>query len=107
MAAAEHVMRLFGVEGKQCLVTGGGRGIGRMIAAGLVSSGATVYIAARSAAACDEAAAELTKQGPGRCISLGGADLSTDEACRDLVARLKQHTSALHVLVNNSGTTWG
>lgn len=41
------------------MVTGGSRGIGRMIAEGLVRSGVRVYISSRKAEACDEAAAAL------------------------------------------------
>ena len=53
------VERLFGVSGKTAVVTGGSRGIGYMIAAGLVANGVTTYITARKAEACDDAAAAL------------------------------------------------
>jgi len=107
--AGLRVSELFGgLEGKHCLVTGGGRGIGRMIAAGLVANGATVYICSRSSQACEEAAAALS--GPGRCVSLGAVDLAGgSDACEGLAARLESHLKGegLHLLVNNSGTSWG
>ena len=53
------LQRLFGVEGKQVVVTGGSRGIGEMIARGFVEAGADVFISARKADACDATAAEL------------------------------------------------
>ncbi len=99
--------RLFGVEGKHVIVTGGSRGIGRMIAGGFVEAGANVYISARKAEACDATAAELNEMdAPGSCVSIP-ADLSTREGIDVLVAAVAEHTSAVHVLVNNAGATWG
>jgi NAD(P)-dependent dehydrogenase (short-subunit alcohol dehydrogenase family) len=93
------VTDLFGVEGKVALVTGGSRGIGKMIARGLVAHGATVYIAARSG--CEETARELSKEG--RCLPLQ-ADLSRDEGVRALAAELRSAETALHVLVHSAAT---
>ena len=67
------IENLFSVAGKVAVVTGGSRGIGRMIAEGFLRQGATVYISARKAEACDATAAELSKIGP--CVSLP-ADVS-------------------------------
>ena len=74
--AAMDTDALFSVSGKAALVTGGSRGIGLMIAEGLLSGGARVYISARKAAVCDEAAERLSQFGP--CVSIP-ADLSTKE----------------------------
>src|SRR4028118_729591 len=57
--------RLFSLEGRTALVTGGSRGIGRMIAEGYISQGARVYITARKQEACDATAAEPSRRGPG------------------------------------------
>ena len=73
--AAGYLSTLFGVQGKTVLVTGGGQGIGLMIAEGFVRAGARVYLASRKLAVCEEAAAALTADG-GTCIPLA-ADLST------------------------------
>ena len=54
---------LFSVLGKVALVTGGSRGIGLMIARGLVENGVKTYISSRSKEACDVAASELSKIG--------------------------------------------
>src|SRR3546814_12974867 len=71
--------RLFGVEGKQVVVTGGSRGIGAMIAQGFVEAGAHVCISARKADAGDATAAELgAPDAPGTCPSIPAA-LSTQE----------------------------
>lgn len=100
--------RLFGVEGKQVVVTGGSRGIGRMIAEGFVEAGAHVYISARKAQACDETATELDAiDGPGSCTSVP-ADLSTQAGVDELAAAVREGSGGqLHVLVNNAGATWG
>ena len=95
---------LFSVNGKTALVTGGSRGIGLMIARGLVEAGAKVYISSRKAAVCDEAAAELSKSG--ECYSLP-ADLGTEAGCRTLTDAFAAREDRLHVLVNNAGANWG
>ena len=95
---------LFSIEGKVAVVTGGSRGIGLMIARGFVEAGARVYISSRKAQVCDEVAAELSKVG--ECISLP-ADLSSEDACRDLAARVTERDPAVNILVNNAGATWG
>ena len=95
---------LFSVNGKTALVTGGSRGIGLMIARGMVEAGAKVYISSRKAAVCDEAAAELSKSG--ECYSLP-ADLGTEAGCRALTDAFAAREDRLHVLVNNAGANWG
>ncbi len=95
---------LFSVEGKAVVVTGGSRGIGLMIARGFVDAGARVYVSARKAAACDEAATALAARG--ECTSVP-ADVSTPEGIDHLVGTVSAREPALHVLVNNAGATWG
>lgn len=94
---------LFSLQGRVALVTGGSRGIGRMIASGYLRQGAKVYISARKAAACEATAAELSALGP--CIALP-ADVSTVEGVRALAAELAGRETALDILVNNAGAAW-
>ncbi len=98
------VADLFSVAGKVALVTGGSRGIGLMIASGLVEAGAKVYVASRKQEDCDRASAELSKLGT--CIALPG-DLATHAGTRALAGALAARESALHILVNNAGANWG
>jgi len=95
---------LFSLKGRTALVTGGSRGIGRMIAAGFLSQGAKVYISSRKADICDETARELSSMGT--CISLP-ADVSTIEGARALAAAYAAKEPALDILVNNAGAAWG
>ncbi len=95
---------LFSIEGKTTVVTGGSRGIGKMIAAGFVEAGAKVYISSRKAADCDATAAQLAEIG--ECISIP-ADLSTAEGCQYLADQISERESTLDILVNNAGATWG
>jgi len=96
--------RLFGLAGKTALVTGGGQGIGRMIAQGLVEAEATVYIASRKLDQCEQTARELSEYGT--CHALA-ADVSTEDGCRSLVAAYLEREPSLSILVNNSGANWG
>ncbi len=61
------------------MVTGGSRGIGLMIARGLVEGGARVCVSSRKAEACQRVAAELSRTG--ECLALP-AGLSSEAACR-------------------------
>jgi NAD(P)-dependent dehydrogenase (short-subunit alcohol dehydrogenase family) len=97
---------LYSVEDKVVVITGGGRGIGKMMADGFVQNGAKVYIASRSLDACVETAAELNAKGPGSCIPLQ-ANLTSEEGCKALAAEIAKRESRVDVLVNNSGVTWG
>ena len=101
---ADVLSDLFSVDGNVAIVTGGSRGIGRMIADGFVRAGVRVYITARKAEACEEAARELSEHG--ECIAIP-ADLSTEAECRRLAAVFGEREQRLDILVNNAGATWG
>ncbi|WP_422084843.1 SDR family oxidoreductase [Variovorax sp.] len=96
--------QLFSLKGRTALITGGSRGIGRMIAEGFLAQGARVYISARKAAACDQTAKELSAFG--HCVSLP-ADVSTVEGAQKLVEAYAKHEGSLDILVNNAGAAWG
>jgi len=94
----------FSLQGRTALVTGGTRGIGKMIAKAFVEVGAKVYVCARDAEACAETAAELSAFGECRGMS---ANLATEEGVQALAVQLASEIDQLDILVNNAGTTWG
>lgn len=98
------VQDLFSIKGKTALITGGSRGIGLMIARGLVEAGVKVYISSRKREVCDEAARQLNEVG--ECISLP-ADVSSVSGCAALAKEVASRESRLHILVNNAGAAWG
>jgi NAD(P)-dependent dehydrogenase (short-subunit alcohol dehydrogenase family) len=95
---------LFSLKGRTALITGGSRGIGRMIAAGFIAQGAKVYISARKADVCAKTAAELSKGG-GVCVALP-VDASTVEGAQALAKAYAAKESKLDILVNNAGAAW-
>lgn len=94
---------LFSLKGRTALVTGGSRGIGRMIATGFLEQGARVYISSRKADVCDKTAAELSPLGP--CFSLP-MDVSTVEGAKALAKEFASREDKLDILVNNAGAAW-
>ena len=97
-------MYLFDLTGKVAVVTGGTRGIGLMMARGLLEAGASVYISSRKAEAGEKAVAELSKYGVVLSVP---ADLSREEECLRLAAEVGRSEECVNVLVNNAGTNWG
>ncbi|WP_432931424.1 SDR family oxidoreductase [Microbispora sp. CA-135349] len=93
-------MTLFSVEGKTVVVTGGSRGIGKMIARGFLDAGAVVYISSRKKDELQATAAELG------CHAVQ-ADLSTPDGVEALARAVSERESRLDVLVNNAGASWG
>ena len=97
-------MSLFDLTGKTALVTGGTRGIGLMIARGLLDAGARVAISSRKADACDEARAELESHGEVIAVPM---DVSSEAGCQQLAQAVRDQWGTLNILVNNAGATWG
>lgn len=99
-----NINDLFSVAGKTAIVTGGSRGIGKMIAQGFVANGVKTYITARKADACEATANELSEVG--ECVALP-ADLSSDEGREAFVTEIKSREDKIDILVNNAGAAWG
>ena len=83
------------LEGKQALVTGASKGIGRAIAAELARAGADVVVGYRSGAEEAEALA----------LEIGGRAVQADVSSPEGAARLVEEAGDLDILVNNAGLT--
>ena len=98
-------MDLFDLTGKVAVVTGGTRGIGLMMARGLLQAGARVYISSRKPEAGDAAVAELSAYGT---VRLGaGRPVHARRSASGWPPRSAEREDELHILVNNAGATWG
>lgn len=95
---------MFDLSGKVAIVTGGSRGIGKMIAEEYVRRGVRTYITARKADACIETAAELSQYG--ECIAIP-KDLSTAEGIDEFVSEISAREQHIDILLNNAGAAWG
>jgi NAD(P)-dependent dehydrogenase (short-subunit alcohol dehydrogenase family) len=95
---------LFDLSGKSALVTGGSRGIGKMIARGLLQAGARVVVSSRKADDLEATAAELAALGECHPIR---ADLSSPDGATALAQSVRDRFGQLEILVNNAGATWG
>lgn len=97
---------LFSVQGKVAVVTGGSRGIGKMISEGLVANGVRVYIVSRKSEACKSTAQEIVKKYNGECYPIV-ADLSNVKEIDSLIGDLTNKENNIDFLINNAGASWG
>jgi len=98
------VQKLFSLEGRVALVTGGSRGIGKMFVEGLLAAGcAKVYISARKV---DQMQETIDEFGADKVIGIP-ADLSQMDGIVALADALKEREEKLDILINNAGAAWG
>ncbi len=100
-----NVKEMFDLKGKVAIVTGGGKGIGRMMAEGLAEAGANVVLCSRKVQACQKAAAELAKLGV-KTLGLP-CDVKSAKEIQAVVDETLRTFSRLDILINNSGANWG
>ncbi|MFX0080745.1 MAG: SDR family NAD(P)-dependent oxidoreductase [Candidatus Hodarchaeota archaeon] len=91
------------LEGKNALVTGGGRGIGREVALDLANNGANVAVSARTKEQLDNTVQEIEKFGvKGIAIAV---DLSTLDGVRTCAKQYFEAFDTINILINNAGMT--
>ena len=89
------------LKDKVAIITGGGRGIGKAISIAYAAEGASVVIAARSAAQLEEVGKEITTQG-GEALAVP-TDLRIREEVENLVQKTVDQFGRIDILVNNAG----
>ena len=101
-ATPPHALDLFKLAGRTALVTGGARGLGRVMAEALAEAGADVCITSRAAASATEAAAEIAAATGRRVVGVEG-EVSTAEGVQRLAAAVASAFGHVDILVNNAG----
>ena len=96
------VLDQFRLDGRRALVTGGGRGLGRVIAQALAEAGADVAVASRTLDVCQEAAREIAAATGRRALAFA-ADVTVAATVERLVRRGGGGLGPIDILVNNAG----
>ena len=99
------VRELFELGGRVALITGGSRGLGLQVAAGLGEMGAKIALSARKSGELAQAKSRLAAQGIDALTVVN--DLSKPEQVPALVEAVVGHYGTIDILVNNAGTSWG
>ena len=92
---------MFDLAGRVCVVTGGGRGIGKSIATALALNGGKVVITGRTEDTLKQATADIRAKGGDADYVV--ADMREEEAVVRLAANVAERFGPVHVLVNNAG----
>ncbi|KAL8912917.1 MAG: hypothetical protein Q9172_007397 [Xanthocarpia lactea] len=105
MASTEslQVERLFSVKDYVCVITGGGTGIGLMIAQALAANGAKVYITGRRMEVLENAAKTHSPGDAGDIIPIGPCDVTSKEELAKLVKDISSKEKHINLLVANAG----
>ncbi|TDL19679.1 NAD-binding protein [Rickenella mellea] len=92
--------KLFDVSGLVAVVTGGGTGLGLMMATALENNGAIVYVLGRRLDVLEKAATENSKHGNIIAIQ---CDITARESLLNAVELIKQQRGYIDLLINNAG----
>ena len=91
------------IKGKNIVITGASKGIGKALAAAFAAEGARLFLCARNAAQLNNTVAELQLQYPGVVIKSTTADLSVKDQTIAFGKWINQQVTAVDILVNNAG----
>lgn len=97
-----NVLDLFRLDGRRALVTGGAKGLGRVISQALAEAGAEVAVASRTLSDCQQAADEIAAATNRRTVALQ-ADVTQASDIASLQAELEKNFGPIDILINNAG----
>jgi gluconate 5-dehydrogenase len=97
--------KLFRLDGKVALMTGGRGALAEAMGAALADLGCAVAFASRHEAECEQIAAGLTERFGTRAIGLR-CDISREEEVEAAVARTVEQLGRIDILINNAGASW-
>lgn len=92
---------LFDLSGRVAIITGSGRGLGKVMARGLAEEGAKVVIGDRSVDSAIQTAAEINAAGSVAAATF--VDISVRQSCEDLIKFTVSQFGRVDILVNNAG----
>jgi NAD(P)-dependent dehydrogenase (short-subunit alcohol dehydrogenase family) len=95
-------LEAFKLDGRVAVVTGGNRGLGRVMARALAGAGADVTVVSRQQAQAEQAAAEIGKE-TGRETLGVGADVTRADDVERMVATVLERFGRIDILINNAG----
>ena len=95
-------IKLFDLQGRTALVTGGSKGLGKVIAAGLASAGAAIAVASRHGNEAGEAAEEIAADHGGKTLGIE-ADVTNPEQVESMIASTRESLGSVDILVNSAG----
>ena len=100
--ARKNVLDLFRLDGRRALITGGAKGLGRVIAASLAEAGADVAISSRTLSECQVAAEEIAVSTGRRAVAFA-ADVALAAEVERLRGEVEGTLGPIDILVNNAG----
>ena len=101
-----RVQELFNLKGKVALVTGGGRGIGKCISAGLAEAGADLILASRKMKHLEAAGQFLSREHGVKVLPIA-CDMAREDQIDAMIVKARETFPRIDILVNNAGATWG
>ncbi|MBO0721553.1 MAG: SDR family oxidoreductase [Blastocatellia bacterium] len=98
----KNVMDLFRLDGRRALITGGAKGLGRVISQALAEAGADVAIASRTLNDCQIAAEEIASS-TGRRTAAYALDVTKSDEVQKMRTAVESELGPIDIIVNNAG----